>query len=233
MFQQRERQLKTEIKSLNDELDITRSSAAMSKRQQQQLQRYKDAVEDIPNLKKQRNELEKKNTEYLNKMLDMEAKMESIPALEQELQDRSDQVLAARAEGNKSRLVVEEKDAELRRLHDQLMRTRREVASLEEDAAEALVDGSFEGESLAMERGLDLSILDSNRSPEPPNPALKETNARLERRVAQLERDLTTAKAAKPAASSPSAGVAKLTKQLKTERAASVKKITELRRSLE
>ena len=45
----------------------------MSNRQQQQLERYKTAVEDeLPVLRNQRQELEDKNNEYLNKMLDLE-----------------------------------------------------------------------------------------------------------------------------------------------------------------
>lgn len=91
-LQQQIEQMDEEIRKQADELDIARSKLTKLNKTETQLAKYKQKLEDVGGLRQQMKEMEDQNSQYLDKVLDMESTIKTIPGLKKTLEKYKDQV---------------------------------------------------------------------------------------------------------------------------------------------
>ena len=75
-----------------DELDVMRTKLANMSKLEAQIVKYKKREESMSEIRDQMAQLETQNQEYLDKMLNMEAEVETIPLLKRQIEEKQSQV---------------------------------------------------------------------------------------------------------------------------------------------
>eukprot|EP00941_MAST-03F_sp_MAST-3F-sp1_P003491 g3491.t1 len=126
-------QAREENRALADELDILRTKQTQNSKLEQQLEQYKRKLEDAKDLETQMKELEAKNNEYLNKMLDMEADVETLPAIKEQLAKYKEQLIDLKTTTSRFQMQITEKDHQLLAAQEE---SRRQAQVAQEAAAQ-------------------------------------------------------------------------------------------------
>ncbi len=149
-----------------------------------QIVKYKKREESMSEIRDQMAQLETQNQEYLDKMLNMEAEVETIPLLKRQIEEKQSQLVKQSSSVTKFEMELLSRDEELKdlrrkyessesKLKDALKRASLAESRINElDAAE-----DSDGDTLTLER-------------REGDPKSRETIARLERRNKLLEKEL-------------------------------------------
>ena len=177
---ERQRDLQQTTRRLADELDIANEKIQNLDKTELALNKAKQRLSEMGNLKLQVKELEEQNTEYMEKMLQQEATVNvTVPQLKSQVERYKDKVvdLDSALTGKSARIMAQEKDisklkeqiVELTKkknsLHEQLDNAQLEIEQLKDEVSDASYGGGGSSSS-------------SNED--------KETIARLERQVKAL-----------------------------------------------
>ena len=177
---ERQRDLQQTTRRLADELDIANEKIQNLDKTELALNKAKQRLSEMGNLKLQVKELEEQNTEYMEKMLQQEATVNvTVPQLKSQVERYKDKVvdLDSALTGKSARIMAQEKDisklkeqiVELTKkknsLHEQLDNAQLEIEQLKDEVSDASYGGGNSSSS-------------SNED--------KETIARLERQVKAL-----------------------------------------------
>jgi len=167
-----------------DELDVMRTKLANMSKLEAQIVKYKKREESMSEIRDQMAQLETQNQEYLDKMLNMEAEVETIPLLKRQIEEKQSQLVKQSSSVTKFEMELLSRDEELKdlrrkyessesKLKDALKRASLAESRINElDAAE-----DSDGDTLTLER-------------REGDPKSRETIARLERRNKVLEKEL-------------------------------------------
>ena len=167
-----------------DELDVMRTKLANMSKLEAQIVKYKKREESMSEIRDQMAQLETQNQEYLDKMLNMEAEVETIPLLKRQIEEKQSQLVKQSSSVTKFEMELLSRDEELKdlrrkyessesKLKDALKRASLAESRINElDAAE-----DSDGDTLTLER-------------REGDPKSRETIARLERRNKMLEKEL-------------------------------------------
>jgi DNA repair exonuclease SbcCD ATPase subunit len=172
-----------------DELDVMRAKLANMSKLEVQISKYKKRVEGMNEIQEQMEELEAQNQEYLEKMLNMEAEVETIPILKRQIEEKQSQLVKQSSNVTKFEMELMSKDEELKDF-------RRKYESSEAKLKDVLKRANL-AESRISE--LDLAGADSddgvgivieNQIKKGVSPKTREMIARLERKNKSLETEL-------------------------------------------
>ena len=167
-----------------DELDVMRTKLANMSKLEAQIVKYKKREESMSEIRDQMAQLETQNQEYLDKMLNMEAEVETIPLLKRQIEEKQSQLVKQSSSVTKFEMELLSRDEELKdlrrkyessesKLKDALKRASLAESRINElDAAE-----DSDGDTLTLER-------------REGDPKSRETIARLERRNKMMEKEL-------------------------------------------
>ena len=171
-------------RAMADELDVMRTKLANMSKLEAQIVKYKKREESMSEIRDQMAQLETQNQEYLDKMLNMEAEVETIPLLKRQIEEKQSQLVKQSSSVTKFEMELLSRDEELKdlrrkyessesKLKDALKRASLAESRINElDAAE-----DSDGDTLTLER-------------REGDPKSRETIARLERRNKVLEKEL-------------------------------------------
>merc|ERR1712185_868656 len=85
--------LGAQLRQQADELEIAREQLGELSRTQHALEKAKSKLAEIPALRRSLKQAEERTDEYMEKALDQEALLESIPALKQKVADGKDKIV--------------------------------------------------------------------------------------------------------------------------------------------
>ena len=80
-------------RAMADELDVMRTKLANMSKLEAQIVKYKKREESMSEIRDQMAQLETQNQEYLDKMLNMEAEVETIPLLKRQIEEKQSQLV--------------------------------------------------------------------------------------------------------------------------------------------
>jgi len=179
--------LKSKHQAQADELDILTAKVARLPKLESKIVQYEKRVENVGVIREQMADMEKQNREYLDKMLDMEAEMETIPLLKKQLEEKQGQIVELNTNATKSNMQILRRDEQLKDAQEQLRIAKAKIREQEtrlKDADTSIADAaqglgiSGDGDSVA-------SIgFGSAKS--------REKIARLERENTKLKQELAT-----------------------------------------
>ena len=99
-----------------DELDVMRTKLANMSKLEAQIVKYKKREESMSEIRDQMAQLETQNQEYLDKMLNMEAEVETIPLLKRQIEEKQSQLVKQSSSVTKFEMELLSRDEELKDL---------------------------------------------------------------------------------------------------------------------
>lgn len=187
--------LENEVRRQADELDISRSKLGQMAKLETSVNKYKKKLEEMATLRTQVKELETHNAQYLDKVLDLESTIKTMPTLKALVEKYKNQVVeletanveatsSLRIKDEKSRRLQEELDSALggkEFLEQQVDELRSQLANLQHHQA-AEDDFSSDASMAGSASSLSADVLLGRDAVG----ALRERIARLERENADL-----------------------------------------------
>ncbi|RLN71021.1 hypothetical protein BBJ28_00013994, partial [Nothophytophthora sp. Chile5] len=185
-----------EVRRQADELDISRSKLGTLNKLEASVTKYKKKLEEMNSLRAQVRELESYNAQYLDKVLDLESTIKTMPTLKALVEKYKNQVVeleTANVEAGSSLRVKEQKIRRLQEeldsalggkefLESQVEELRTQIASMQ--YREGNEDGMSAGESSSVSGGsLSADVLLGRDAVN----GMRERVARLERENAELK----------------------------------------------
>ncbi len=179
---------KLDNQAMADELDVMRTKLANMGKLEAQITKYKRKVENVDEIRDQMQELETQNQEYLDKMLNMEADLETIPVLKKQIEEKQSQLVKQSSSLTKLEMDVLSKEEELNnfrrkyevsesKLRDALKRANLAESSTSSPFSSGDIDVDDVGE------GMKLSGKDREKIAR-----LEKKNKRLEKEIEELRR---------------------------------------------
>ena len=166
-----------------DELDVMRTKLANMSKLEAQIVKYKKREESMSEIRDQMAQLETQNQEYLDKMLNMEAEVETIPLLRRQIEEKQSQLVKHSSSLTKFEMELLSRDEELKDL-------RRKYEFSESKLKDALKRASLAESCISELEVAEDSDGDSLNLVREGDPKSREKIARLERRNNMLEREL-------------------------------------------
>ena len=170
-------------RAMSDELDVMRTKLANMSKLEAQIAKYKKREESMTEIRDQMAQLETQNQEYLDKMLNMEAEVETIPLLRRQIEEKQSQLVKHSSSLTKFEMELLSRDEELKDL-------RRKYEFSESKLKDALKRASLAESCISELEVAEDSDGDSLNLVREGDPKSREKIARLERRNNMLEREL-------------------------------------------
>ena len=170
-------------RAMSDELDVMRTKLANMSKLEAQIAKYKKREESMTEIRDQMAQLETQNQEYLDKMLNMEAEVETIPLLRRQIEEKQSQLVKHSSSLTKFEMELLSRDEELKDL-------RRKYEFSESKLKDALKRASLAESRISELEVAEDSDGDSLNLVREGDPKSREKIARLERRNNMLEREL-------------------------------------------
>lgn len=185
--------LENEVRRQADELDISRSKLGQMTKLEASVMKYKKKLEEMNTLRTQVKELETHNAQYLDKVLDLESTIKTMPTLKALVEKYKNQVVeleTANVEAKSSLRIKDEKNRRLQEeldsalggkefLESQVEELRTQVASLQHHQSQ---DEDFSTAAAVGSGGISADVLLGRDAVG----SLRERVARLERENAEL-----------------------------------------------
>ncbi|CCI43041.1 unnamed protein product [Albugo candida] len=112
--------LENEMRRQADELDISRTKVGQLSKLEASLLKYKKKLEEMNSLKNQIRELETHNAQYLEKVLDLESTIKTMPTLKALVEKYKNQVVELQTLNVEDRSNLHIRDQKIRRLQEEL-----------------------------------------------------------------------------------------------------------------
>eukprot|EP00939_MAST-03C_sp_MAST-3C-sp1_P004225 g4225.t1 len=145
--------MNVERQSRGDELDVLRTKVAHLPKIEAQLVQAEKRLEKSSNLREQIADMEKQSREYLEKMLDMEAEIETISLLKKQIDDKQSQIVTLTTTATKHEMELLSKDERLKEIESQLEAEKTKTGKMGESLKVARGRGDNNNKSNSSSRG--------------------------------------------------------------------------------